>query len=78
MNQAPRAAWRTVLAITIAVGAGYAWADDVFTVRPAWSGELAFPAVCADGWSVAPPSLPFAPLEPHVVLATRLLGGKRR
>jgi hypothetical protein len=66
MNQAPRAAWRTVLAITIVVGAGYARADDSI-VRPAWLGEVAIARENAEGWPGAPPLLSFAPLEPRAV-----------
>ena len=64
MNQARTAAWRALLAITIAVGAGYARADDVGTVRPAWSGELPPAGEGSRAFPPAPPSLPGIPVEP--------------
>jgi hypothetical protein len=66
MNQAPRTAWRTVLAIIIAVGAGHARADDAATVRPAWPGEPAVAGAPTDGGPQTPLSWPADSGEPGV------------
>ena len=57
-------AWYAMLAITIAMGAGHARADDGL-FHPAWSREQPPAEPGADGSPLAPPPLAVAPAEPN-------------